>query len=424
MNNGRNMPPYGGDQNGQYDDRNRQNSGYRPTAGQYPYNNNNNYQQGQNYPQNGGVQRPYGGQYPPYQNGMPQRPPQGQMKTQGQRPPQGQRPTQGPRPPQGQRPPQRSGSGKPPQGRSNGLRKRRFRKPTPFLVLILVFVLLLIIIIATSRSCRKDGDSDGTGTNSGTNTGTQSVPVGGTDALDPQTTGSQPSDTQDAPATPSDDMLYTIFIDPGHGFNDPGASSQYLTDGLTEKDMTLEFAKELVQILNDRGYYAKLTHDGQTVPKSSIDDNDDLFYIDERAAYVNENSVDLFVSIHCDSYDSESVNGTRVYYCNEDNEGIFSSSAESEKLTNYLVSFINEKFPSAKAARAYGNPFADAYYVTKHINAPAALVELGFITNPDDAKSILDSGWRTKMAEAIADGICKFADENSPYASQQPSTDD
>ena len=172
---------------------------------------------------------------------------------------------------------------------------------------MLVFVLLLIIVISTSHSCR--GNRGGSDTDSGSGSDTNKSPTGSGGAVLPS--GDDTSDVE-PPAVPSD---FVIFIDPGHGPGDVGSSSEYLGE-YKERDMTLEVAKEIVRILCDQGYNAKLTHDGVNIP---YDPNDSgTFYVDERCDYVNSNNVGLFVSIHCDSYDDEDVYGTRVYYCDDE----------------------------------------------------------------------------------------------------------
>lgn len=72
------------------------------------------------------------------------------------------------------------------------------------------------------------------------------------------------------------DWNKTICIDPGHGFGDIGAGSEYIGD-LSEKDINLKFAKFLSDELASRGYDVFMTHDGETFPKTEIDNGNNNY---------------------------------------------------------------------------------------------------------------------------------------------------
>ena len=405
MNNGRYEPPRGGDPNrisgngGSVPPRNPQ--GGVPQQRHYAQN-----PQYQQYPQNGNM--------PPQR--QPQRPPQNGA----------QRPVP-PQYPQGRNVPPGAPRGNAPRGNAprgsvpyrprqaaprnkrysapKGPNSRKFRRPTPFVVLIFVFILLLIIVISTSRSCRNDKHPSDT-SNTGDSFAGSNTDIGDTG----ESGGDETADGTDAVVIPPEDDEIIIYIDPGHGFGDIGSESQYLGD-FTEKDMNLEVAKEVVNALIEKGYTARLLHDGVTIPQAPNDDGDIYFYVDERAEYANANGVDLYVSIHCDSFTDESVNGTRVYYCSDTDGNPYRYGDISEVLTKRLASAIDEAFPSMRSTRQYGYSGDHSYYVTRHVEAPSALIEIGFISNQQDALNILDPQWRGQMAEGIANGIAAFVDE-------------
>ncbi|MBO5671307.1 MAG: N-acetylmuramoyl-L-alanine amidase, partial [Clostridia bacterium] len=106
-----------------------------------------------------------------------------------------------------------------------------------------------------------------------------------------------------APAD-TDDGTVTICLDPGHGFDDVGTDSDYL-GALTEKDITLAVTLLIKDKLEAMGYEVMLTHDGETFPKSSIDDENNLFNPKERIDYVSELDIDFYLSIHCDTYEAD-----------------------------------------------------------------------------------------------------------------------
>ena len=86
----------------------------------------------------------------------------------------------------------------------------------------------------------------------------------------------------------------TICIDPGHGFDDAGASSVYVPD-YDEKHLTLRYANDLKSELEKMGYAVIMTHDGTTFPKTAGDDGNNKFNPNERSAYVNSLDVDYFI---------------------------------------------------------------------------------------------------------------------------------
>ncbi len=289
------------------------------------------------------------------------------------------------------RPPYYPSSGKP-----VGSRTRRRRRPTATLVFIAVIVVILIIIIVTSNSFKNcvGGAQGDTGTAANTDTGSDQImapPAGTEGTTAPETDAPDPA------------KLVKIFIDPGHGFGDKGSGSEYLT-GYTECEVTLLVSQEIVNILKNQGYDAYLTHNGKDLPRSSVDDGNDLFSaLDERPTYINENGGGLVISLHCDSNESETVSGTRIHYCDDNSYGTASADL-SEKLLNS----VNASLGSERAMKTYPHSGEDAYNITRLVNAPAAMIEMGFISNKDDAALLLDPAWRTKLANGISDGIISF----------------
>ncbi len=341
---------------------------------------------------------PYNGQNHPTQG-------QGQIYRQPMQNPQGyngqNRPTQGQIP---VRAPIRQVQ-KRPAGHRNIRTPRRHRRPTPFVFIMIIFVIILLIVIFTSKSFKRfiDGIDDTTeittediADNKKTDSNIESTYVDTT-----------PETEEDPTVLPPEDDEFLIFIDPGHGFGDVGASSELL-GSYDEKDINLMVALEVYNQLKNSGYNVMLTHDGETFPVSPIDDGDNLFYIDERVSYVNSKKVDLFVSIHCDSFTSSTTYGTRIYYCNN-----YKFSDEAAVLAETLQRSINETFSNYKDALLFPKSRTEAYYVTCETDAPAVLIELGFITNESDVACMLDENWRSNMGFAIANAISVYLYENN-----------
>lgn len=197
------------------------------------------------------------------------------------------------------------------------------------------------------------------------------------------------------------DRNKTICIDPGHGFGDVGAQSEYIGD-LDEKDINLTFSKHLRDELLSRGYQVFLTHDGVSFPETDVDNGNDNYDFKERTEYANSVGMDYFISIHCNTYDGyQDVQGVRIYYSEDSRVPVKEPKAASE----YLCEALKKAFPNYREPLSYMTAADNSYYVTHWAESCALLIEIGYLTNEDDAENMLDKGWNLKMTEAIADGI-------------------
>ncbi|WP_085522171.1 N-acetylmuramoyl-L-alanine amidase [Tuberibacillus sp. Marseille-P3662] len=179
-----------------------------------------------------------------------------------------------------------------------------------------------------------------------------------------------------------------VTIDAGHGGHDPGATGQ----GLKEKNINLQVAKKVAKHLKDMGLSPFLTRD------------DDTFYeLQERVDMSERAGAEAFVSIHANSFKEESANGTETYYYSAD---VNPYGKQSRKLADFIQDRMVEVFnlnDSENRGIKYGN-----FHVLRENSVPAALVELGFITNPSDAEHLSSPAWQDRAAKAIALGISDF----------------
>ena len=215
------------------------------------------------------------------------------------------------------------------------------------------------------------------------------------------------------------DAPLTVCIDAGHGYNDPGCTSDYLNGGW-EKDITAAYAAELKSELESRGCRVVMLHTpekyvtaeeikaeadrlGLVYKKDKVTE-DGAFGAYNRTIWANvlhrDTFIDVFVSIHADSLPSDkTVKGTRTYYCSET---VYKGA--SKRLSDCISSAVNEAMPE-RNAKTYAKNLSDAYIVTKYSHMPSCLIEIGFASNKDDAGRMLDAEWRGKFVSAVADGI-------------------
>lgn len=210
----------------------------------------------------------------------------------------------------------------------------------------------------------------------------------------------------EAEKIPAESNGYVICIDPGHGFEDGGCGEGVWEDGTLEKDINLSMAKKLKSHLELLGFTVILTHDGTAIPKSPIDDGNKRFNPNERVSYANTLDIDYFISLHVNSYESDSsASGTRIYY--EDDRNWRKTDKKSDVIADLIAEKINEETSPAVKAMTYDQGAA-SYAVVRETLVAASLVEIGFCTNETDAANMVDEEWQDALACAIADGIAAF----------------
>ncbi len=171
-----------------------------------------------------------------------------------------------------------------------------------------------------------------------------------------------------------------VHINAGHGGKDPGA----LGNGMKEKDINLSVALIIGSILSQHGIDVRYTRT-----------TDVFIYPNEIANKANKDKADVFVSIHCNA--AANVNGLGVETLH------YPGSKEGKKLAKSLQdSLIGAKLHNADRGLKERKDLA----VLTGTKMPAALVELGFITNSKDAQLLKYK--QPQMAEAVAKGILNY----------------
>lgn len=173
-----------------------------------------------------------------------------------------------------------------------------------------------------------------------------------------------------------------IMVDPGHGGSDPGASG----NGLVEKEIVLDVSKRLNSKLTNSMSKVLMTRTGDTYPS-----------LDQRVNQANKSGADIFVSIHVNSYTTSSPNGTETWWNST------YASADSKLLAEEIQKEMVKTLGTTDRGVKHGS-----FKVITSTQIPSVLVEIAFISNPDDAKMLADSSFRHKAAEAIYRGIVNY----------------
>lgn len=185
-----------------------------------------------------------------------------------------------------------------------------------------------------------------------------------------------------------------IVVDAGHGGIDPGANRP----GVLEKDINLAIALELKNVLNKYG--AKVVLSRQTdVDLSDECDNEKVrgrYHRDlmARVEMAEESDADLFISIHANAVTNAKRHGAEVFYSAKSDAG--------KALANSIQTELCKVAQANRAAKT-----AD-YFVLRRNKIPAALIEVGYITNMEERTTLQSPEYQRKLAEAIATGIYNY----------------
>lgn len=190
----------------------------------------------------------------------------------------------------------------------------------------------------------------------------------------------------------------TVIIDAGHGGEDGGASS---AAGLVEKDVNLEIAKILADMLRASGVKVIMTRDED---KLLYDRNTDYqgrkkkLDMAARLGIMQKADNAIFVSIHMNSYTSERYSGLQVWYS--------SNHADSETLAE-LIQLNNQKLLQPDNTRRIKNA-ESSIFLLKEAPCPAVLVECGFLSNPSEAAKFETREYRQAVALMLCTSILEF----------------
>jgi len=229
----------------------------------------------------------------------------------------------------------------------------------------------------------------------------------------------------DEPARAAD-RFDRVVLDAGHGGDDHGAEGPA---GLLEKELVLDVTRRLKARIESDGVRVVLTRD------------DDVYVpLDERTAIANRAGADLFVSIHANAASARSARGVEIFFvaleasddaarqlAERENAAFREASPASPddplasilgdlaaadqlresdefaRLANKEVAALAASVPSRGVKQA---PFV----VLMGVSMPAALVEIGFITNPAEERDLASPRYRDRVADALARAVFEFAD--------------
>jgi N-acetylmuramoyl-L-alanine amidase len=221
------------------------------------------------------------------------------------------------------------------------------------------------------------------------------------------------------------DRFDTVVIDAGHGGDDEGARG---AAGLVEKELVLDIAYRLAKRLAENGLQVVLTrHDDSFVP------------LEKRTSIANDARADLFISIHGNATHDTKVRGIETFFlalsasddhagqvARRENQAFRIEDAPTRRSDDALVAIIGDlitnehmeesnEFARLAQLELAGDPKVARgvkqapFVVLEGVQMPAALVEIGFLTNPQDEHSLRGSAERDRIAEALVRAALEFS---------------
>lgn len=202
--------------------------------------------------------------------------------------------------------------------------------------------------------------------------------------------------TTDAPADESNNSLvaahskttdnhslagYNIILDPGHGGKDPGAIA---LDGSYEKNLILSTAHVIADRLEDAGATVIMTRE-----------NDRTLLLEDRVSISHAYRTHAFISLHYDAFPVGTVNGFSTHY--------YTSYGNDRRLAQSIQTGIAEHINLHNRGIMQSN-----LHVLRENKNLAVLIELGFITNPNDFANIRTADYQQNVAEGITSGLINY----------------
>ena len=191
-------------------------------------------------------------------------------------------------------------------------------------------------------------------------------------------------------------LTNTIILDAGHGGEDGGAIG---ISGSKEKDINLKIVLKLKQKLNDTGFNVIMTRDKDVMlcpenqkKKKKITD------LKNRVNIANDNKQGIFISIHMNHYEDRIQKGAQIFY------------SKNHPLSEEIAKNLQAEFKSTVDGNNKRDikPAGSDIYILDKINAPAVLIECGFISNPTEEQLLNNESYQDKIVEAITNGIIKY----------------
>ncbi|WP_319519546.1 N-acetylmuramoyl-L-alanine amidase [uncultured Martelella sp.] len=226
---------------------------------------------------------------------------------------------------------------------------------------------------------------------------------------------------------PDSDGTYVVAVDAGHGGVDTGAIGE---DTKTlEKTITLDFARAFAKRLAEEpGFEPFLTRD-----------SDVYLSLSKRVELARQHGADLFISFHADSLNQSNISGATVYTLSDRaSDRLAAALARRENLSNEIMGIKADDEPeevtdilldlTRRETQSFSISLADTvvssfegqiglinnphrfagFMVLRAPDIPSILLEIGFLSNPEDEKRMLDPEWRDRLVDRLVEAVRRY----------------
>lgn len=181
-----------------------------------------------------------------------------------------------------------------------------------------------------------------------------------------------------------------IVVDPGHGGKDDGARAE----GIKEQEINLAISIKLKTALEKQGATVLLTRDGAYDLASEGATNRKREDMKKRVAIINDQDVDLFISVHLNSYPNTSIHGAHAFYQKND--------LASQTLADIIQKQFNAITGDEKSSKT------GDYYILNNTKKPGVLIECGFLSNSEDRAKLNDPSYQETLAKGLTNSVLEF----------------
>lgn len=180
-----------------------------------------------------------------------------------------------------------------------------------------------------------------------------------------------------------------VAIDSGHGGLDPGS----LYNDIYEKDITLSIGKYLENYLSEMGATVIMTRTSDSDLSNGARNHRKKADFDERIKIINQNIVDMYVSIHLNYLSDTRYYGAQVFY-NKDNENLAKSIQE----------YLNKNTDTNREIKK----IPTSTYMYDKLTTKGVLVECGFLSNAMERSKLVTKEYQSKFAKVLAEAISHY----------------
>lgn len=181
-----------------------------------------------------------------------------------------------------------------------------------------------------------------------------------------------------------------IVLDAGHGGKDDGAQS----GSVKEQGINLNIVLALKELLEDSGSKVTLTRNGDYDLAEDSAKNRKRSDMEKRVALINQDKVDMFVSVHLNAFPNPSAKGAHTFYKKGD---------ESSKIFGDIVQRNLKELTGTKMTSKIGD-----YYILNNADKVGVLVECGFLSNAQDRAKLVTEEYQQKVAKCLYDSIVEY----------------